>query len=81
MPKLVIEADLRTVYLTEKQEQIIVTATKGKDSIQDCGGVKGNNGSSKQQIEMKIYEGTGWEKMRFIQLCCRFAYKFGLVRL
>lgn len=69
-----IEGEFCKVSFTELQLGLIVRAVEGKETL-------GNYGSSKFEIENKIYKVTGWSEMKFIQLCCRFAYKHGLVRL
>jgi hypothetical protein len=68
------EERLGEVHLTQRQVDLIVMATLGCQPM-------GNYGSTKWEIEMKILTATGWERMKFVQLCCRFAYKHGLVRL
>lgn len=70
----VFEESFGEVKLTKFQIEIILKATEGREHI-------GNHGGTKQVIENRIYAGTGWSEMKFIQLCCRFAYKHGLVKL
>lgn len=65
------------VRLTERQRDIVIMVAKGQEAY-NAGG-KGI-GSSVHVIKQKIRKGTSWE-MRFCQMCCRFAYKHGLVRL
>jgi dTDP-4-dehydrorhamnose 3,5-epimerase-like enzyme len=60
------------VIITKRQLDTIVKAATGV--------VTDERGSTKTVVEKKILKGTGWKRMKFIQLCCRFAYKHGIVR-
>lgn len=62
------------VSLSEKQVNLLLKVVLGKETI-------GDHGSTKSEIERKIMSRTGWEEMRFTQMCCRFAYKHRMVKL
>lgn len=74
MANSLFEEEFGIVSLSEKQVNLLLKVVLGKEAM-------GNHGSTRSEIERKIMSKTGWEEMRFTQMCCRFAYKHGMVRL
>lgn len=73
---LSLEEEFGTVHLTRREVDLIISVTKGQNGFR-----LPSQGGTLVRVKSKILGVTHWWDIKFTQVCCRFAYRNGLVKL